>query len=178
MIDLFFRVIEKLESKNIPYMVVGSVASMVYGEPRMTHDMDMVLDIPPEKSFQLSSLFPPEEFYCPPIEILKSEIIHRGQFNLIHQNTGIKIDIIIRKNTEHGKTEFQRRKKVLLWKDKQAFLATPEDIIIKKFSFYKEGGSERHLRDIRGILAESEVDKKYLNGWLKKLGLFSLWEKL
>ena len=178
MVGVFFRVIEKLESEDIPYMIVGSVASMIYGEPRMTHDMDMVLDIPPECSSQLNFLFPPEEFYCPPIEVLKSEIVHRGQFNLIHQNTGIKIDIMILKNTEHAQTEFQRRKRIPFLKNKEVYLATPEDIIIKKLSFYREEGSEKHLRDIRGILSESEVDKEYLNKWLKKLDLSPLWEKL
>lgn len=143
MIDIFFTVIQKLESKEIPYMVVGSIAAMVYGEPRMTHDMDLVLDVLPEHGSQLESLFPIEEFYCPPIEVLSSEIVQRGQFNLIHQNTGIKIDIIIRKNTDHARTEFQRRKRVYFWKGCETYLATPEDIIIKKLSFYRDGGSEK-----------------------------------
>ncbi len=177
MIDVFFTVIQKLESENIPYMVVGSVASMVYGEPRMTHDMDLVLDILPEHGSSLEALFPSEKFYCPPLEILNSEIVHRGQFNLIHQGTGIKIDIIIRKDTEHSQTEFQRRRKVPFWQGSEVYLATPEDIIIKKLSFYREGGSEKHLKDIRGIMTESEIDKEYLYKWIQKLNLFSEWKK-
>lgn len=171
MIDVFSTVIQKLESENIPYMVVGSIASMVYGEPRMTHDMDLVIDILPEDAKKIETLFPLEEFYCPPIEVLNSEIIQRGQFNLIHQYTGIKIDIMIRKNTDHAKTEFDRRQKVPFWDNNEVYLATPEDVIIKKLSFYRESGSEKHLKDIRGIMTESEVEKEYLYRWIKKLSL-------
>ena len=178
MIGVFSEVIQKLESKNIPYMVVGSVASMVYGEPRMTHDMDLVLDILPEHASKLETLFPLAEFYCPPIEVLNSEITHRGQFNLIHQGTGIKIDIMIRKNTDHSKAEFDRRQKVPFWNNSEVYLATPEDVIIKKLSFYREGGSEKHLKDIRGIMVESEIDKEYLQSWIGKLSLSPEWDKL
>ena len=60
----------------------------------------------------------------------------------------------------------------------EAYLATPEDVIIKKLVFYREEGSEKHLKDIRGILSESEINKKYLQKWLKKLDLFPQWDKL
>lgn len=178
MIGVFTTVITKLESESIPYMVVGSVASMVYGEPRMTHDMDLVIDILPEDASKLQNLFPIKEFYCPPIEVLNSEIIERGQFNLIHQTTGIKIDLMIRKNSDHGKTEFDRRQKVPFWQGSEVFIATPEDVIIKKLSFYREGQSEKHLRDIRGILTETTIDKEYLNYWIQKLSLSSEWDKV
>ncbi len=178
MIDVFFLVLQKLESENIPYMLVGSVAAMVYGEPRMTNDMDLVIDIQPEHAKKLIELFPIEEFYCPPIEVLSSEIVHRGQFNLIHQGTSIKIDLMVRKNTEHSKVEFNRRLKVPFWNNTEVYIATAEDIIIKKLSFYREGGSEKHLKDIRGILAESEVDKNYLDKWVKELRLSTEWNKL
>lgn len=178
MISVFIEVINKLESEKIPYMVVGSVASIVYGEPRMTHDMDLVIDILPSSAAKFESLFPIEDFYCPPLEVLKSEIVHRGQFNLIHQNTGIKIDIMIRKNSEHSKIEFTRKQKIPFWKNQDFYLASAEDVIIKKLSFYKEGGSEKHLKDIRGMLAESDIDQTYLNDWINKLSLNSEWDKI
>lgn len=178
MVDVFSTVIRKLESENIPYMVVGSIASMIYGEPRMTHDMDLVIDILPEDAQKLENLFPLEEFHCPPIEVLNSEITHRGQFNLIHQNTGIKIDLMVRKNNDHSKMEFSRRQKVPFWQGSEVYLATPEDVIIKKLSFYREGGSEKHLKDIRGMMAESHIDKEYLNHWIQKLHLSSEWEEI
>ena len=126
----------------------------------------------------LETIFPITEFYCPPIEILNSETTHRGQFNLIHQHTGIKIDIMIRKNTDHAKTEFDRRQKIPFWQGTEVYLATPEDVIIKKLSFYREGGSEKHLKDIRGIMIESNIDKDYLHKWIQNLNLSPQWDKL
>ncbi len=80
--------------------------------------------------------------------------------------------------SEHAKSEFDRRQKIPFWNNSEVYLATPEDVIIKKLSFYREGGSEKHLKDIRGIMAEAELDKDYLQGWIQKLGLASVWGKL
>ncbi len=178
LIDVFLSVIERLEKENIPYMIVGSVAAMVYGEPRMTHDMDVVIDLFPADVNKIAILFPLKEFYCPPEEVLKSEIVNRGQFNLIHHESGLKIDFMIRKISAHSVEEFKRRKKVPFWKGIHVYLATPEDIIIKKLNFYREGGSEKHIRDIRGILAETELDQVYLKNWIDQLGYTQEWEKV
>ncbi|MGE3759112.1 MAG: hypothetical protein AB7H97_15220 [Pseudobdellovibrionaceae bacterium] len=178
LIDIFLYAIQKLEQQEIPYMVVGSIASMVYGEPRMTHDMDLVIDLLPADAEKIENIFPLKEFYCPPLEVIKSETIHRGQFNLIHHESGLKIDLVLRKKTEHSIEEFKRRRKVTFWKDAEVFLASPEDVIIKKLDFFRQGGSEKHLKDIRGILAETSVDKKYLEFWLAKLGLQREWDQL
>ena len=143
----------------------------VYGEPRLTHDIDIVLNILPSDCDKLSKLFPIEEYYSPPSEVLRSEVVHRGQFNLIHQSTQIKIDVIIQKNTAHAKTEFDRRKNTVFWDSFKAYLAQPEDVILKKLFYYREGGSQKHLTDIRGILANSIVDKEYLDHWINELQL-------
>jgi hypothetical protein len=172
----FFLVLKKLNEGEIPYMVVGSFASMVYGEPRMTHDVDIVIDILPGDARKLNQLFSSEEFYIPPKEVINAEIINRGQFNLIHHESGIKIDFIIRKNGEHSKSEFARKCKSSFWPEGEVYLASPEDVIIKKLDFFREGGSEKHLRDIRGILAHTEIDKSYLEFWISKLGLSQEWK--
>lgn len=158
-------------------MIVGSVAAMVYGEPRLTHDMDLVIDILPKDAVKFEPLFPLAEFYCPPREVLVSEIVHRGQFNLIHHDTGLKIDLMVRKESEHSLVEFNRRRKVPFWHGFEAYLASPEDVIIKKLDFYRQGGSEKHLTDIRGILGETAIDDAYLAEWVTKLGLLTEWQK-
>jgi hypothetical protein len=145
MIQIFFSILREFEQNNIEYMVVGSIASTVYGEPRMTHDMDLVLRISVRDVSKLETIFLPEKYYCPPLDILKSEIVHRGQFNLIHQDSGLKIDIMICKETEHAISEFNRRRKVSFWNGNEVYLASPEDIIIKKLDFFRQGGSEKHL---------------------------------
>lgn len=96
---------------------------------------------------------------------------------MIHHESGLKIDIMLRKLPEHSVEEFGRRKKVEFWNGFEAFVASPEDIIIKKLEFYRMGGSEKHLTDIRGIVAETPLDDKYLSGWIAKLGLHQEWKK-
>jgi hypothetical protein len=177
-LETFFSVIGKLEKNEIPYMVVGSIAAMIYGEPRLTHDMDLVIDVLPQHATKLEKLFPIEEFYCPPLEVLASEIIHRGQFNLIHPSTGLKIDFMVRKDSQHGRCEFARRRKAPFWEGCEVYIASSEDVIIKKLDFYREGGSEKHIRDIRGILAGTHTDQAYLSEWISKLGLTEQWKKV
>lgn len=176
--DVFREILETLENANIPYMVVGSLSSIVYGEPRMTKDMDIVIDIQAQDANKIQQLFPLEGFYCPPSEVLKSEIVSRGQFNLIHHESGLKIDVMMRKKSPHAIEEFKRRQKISFWKNFEAWLATPEDIIIKKMEYYREGGSEKHLNDIRGILANTEVNHDYIKNWVLELGLQGEWQKV
>ena len=175
---VFQDVLARFEEAKIPYMVVGSLSSIVYGEPRMTKDMDIVIDVPAQDASKFEIYFPFSGFYCPPSDILKDEIVNRGQFNLIHHESGLKIDVIVRKQSPHSIEEFSRRKKISFWKGFEAFIASPEDVIIKKLDFYREGGSDKHITDIRGILASTEVDGKYLDEWLLKLGLTEYWKKI
>lgn len=176
LLEVFSEVIRRLEINHFSYMVVGSIASIVYGEPRLTKDMDLVIDIPASELKKLNELFPLSEFYCPPEEILSDECIRRGQFNLIHHESGLKIDFVFCKNTPHGKKEFQRKQRLELWPGLEAFIAAPEDVILKKLEFFREGESQKHLLDIKGILIQTKVDTHYLEGWVKQLGLQTQWE--
>ena len=178
LLNIFLKVTHTLEQAEIPYMIVGSVASITYGEPRMTHDLDLVVQISPRDAFKLSQLFPEDEYYCPPEEILRPEILRQGQFNLIHHETGLKIDLVIRKNTEHAKTEFARKKKVLLGPGQEVWMASPEDVILKKLEYFREGGSRKHIQDIQGVLAQTPVDEEYLRNWISSLGLESFWSEI
>ena len=169
------EVLTRFEEAQIPYMVVGSLSSIVYGEPRMTKDMDVVIDIPSSEINKFNELFPSEGFYCPPIEVLRDEIIQRGQFNLIHHESGLKVDIIVRKDSPHSREEFGRRRKTFFGSDFQTYIAAPEDVIIKKLEYYREGCSEKHIKDIKGILSQTQVDREYLKKWIRQLGLEKEW---
>ena len=170
-LEVFLDVIQTLEKQNIEYMVVGSVASIIYGEPRMTHDMDIVINITPQDALKIESSFLIEKYYCPPLEVIKAELTQRGQFNLIHHESGLKVDVMIRKNSPHSIEEFKRRHKVSFINNFEVYLAKPEDIIIKKLVFYREGRSAKHITDIRGMLGETPVDHDYLNKWIAELKL-------
>ncbi len=168
---VFVDVLRRFEGGGVPYMVVGSVGSIIYGEPRLTKDMDLVVSVKPEQAASFEVMFPFEDFYCPPLEVVREEVIQRGQFNLIHHASGLKIDVIIRGNSPHAVEEFRRRQKIEFWEDYEAYVASAEDIIIKKLEYYREGRSEKHLTDIRGILATTDVDHEYLSAWVERLKL-------
>ena len=93
--NLFLVFLEPLNRAAIPYMVTGSVASLVYGEPRLTHDVDLVVELNISRAGEFAGLFPMEQFYCPPEEVIRIEALRetRGHFNLIHHATGFKADI-------------------------------------------------------------------------------------
>jgi hypothetical protein len=177
-IETFQNAIARLEEAQISYIIVGSIASMVYGEPRLTRDMDLVIDVSAADSKKFEILFQQPDYYCPPLEVVADEIRNRGQFNLLHVPTGLKIDVMIKKATSFDQSRFQRIQRVELWKGFSANLASPEDIIIKKLEFYREGGSEKHIRDIRGIVSNTDLDKPYLNNWVTQLHLENEWAKV
>jgi len=95
--DLFLTFTHPLEEAEIPYMATGSVASMLYGIPRFTHDLDLVLDVHGKDLSLFEALFPLKDFYCPPAEVVQLEArrAQRGHFNLIHHDTGLKADIYL-----------------------------------------------------------------------------------
>lgn len=177
--ELLRIVVEVLERLQIPYLITGSVASMAYGEPRLTNDIDIVTEIRPQHINDLLAAFPAPEYYLNE-EIIREAIQIPGQFNIIHPASGLKIDMIIRQNTPFDQSRFARRKRLRPAKDYEADFAAPEDVILKKMEFYKEGGSEKHLRDITGILriSRDEVDRQYIARWAERLGVTEIWEAI
>lgn len=179
--NLFGIYLNILNKNQIQYFVTGSVASIVYGEPRLTHDIDLVIFLLENEVQKFVNAFPIEEFYSPPDEIIRTELKRevRGHFNLIHHETGFKADIYFA-----GKEELQ------LWalKNKQQIdfsgitinVAPPEYVIIKKLDFYKEGKAQKHLTDIQGILANSKdiINFVLLNDMISKMGLKDIWDTL
>ena len=92
-IEVLKDVTIKLEKLNLNYFLVGSLASMYYSRPRFTNDIDLVVQISPIQINDFCEAFTNQYFYCPPLEVVKDEVMRHGSFNLIHQDSGIKIDI-------------------------------------------------------------------------------------
>ena len=174
-VHLLKFVIEKLAAAHIPYMLVGSVASSFYGDPRLTRDIDMVLELLPSHLTSFSQIFDPKDFYIPPHEIIRDEVLSKRSFNLIHHETGLKIDIMIKKPTPHGEEEFKRRQRHEILPGFNGYIASPEDVILKKLQFYREGGSPKHLVDCKAILSQSPLDNSYLDQWIEDLHLTKEW---
>ena len=147
----------------------------------MTNDVDIVADPPFELVDRFVACFPEEDFYISDLAV-RDTIKSKSQFNIIHPDSGLKLDVMIPSPGDHSEVELRRRVRVkpAPGSDAEAFLAAPEDIIIKKMEFYREGGSEKHLRDIAGMLKVSGpmIDRDYISDWASKLGLSEIWEQI
>ena len=162
---------------RIPYFVTGSVASFIYGEPRLTQDIDIVAEIQEKNIPGLLRFFPEGEFYLESASVQRA-VSERSQFNIIHPSSGLKIDVIIPKKNEFDRLRFERRRTVRTAEGLEISYSSPEDIIVSKLEFYQKGRSEKHLRDIAGIIKISGdgLDFDYLAVWMGKKGLQAFWE--
>ena len=172
--NLFLIFLEPLNKSKLLYMVTGSVASIIYGEPRMTHDIDLVLELRAANVQDFINLFPSDRFYCPPQDIIKAEIARetRGHFNIIHHETGFKADVYPIGRDELHKWGMTKRRAVKV-QQSNIWIAPPEYVIIRKLQYYKEGGSTKHLRDIKRMLELSYeiIDESILNQMVTKYDL-------
>lgn len=177
--ELLQKIVEVFECLHISYLVTGSVAAMAYGESRLTNDIDIVADVKEQHIPDLLNAFPIQEFYISE-EMISNAIRCKGQFNIIHPKSGLKVDVIVKKNTPFDESRFKRIHRIYPAETYQANFSSPEDVIIKKMDFYQQGSSEKHLRDITGILKISgdAVDKAYIAKWAKSLGLTEIWNAI
>jgi hypothetical protein len=177
--QLLKQTVELLERMGIAYMVVGSFASMAYGEPRLTQDIDIVIEPTPSELDQLCKAFDPDQFYVSR-EAAFDALRHRSQFNVIHPASGNKIDFMIAHTDQWGQEQLAHRRRIQISPGQDGIAASPEDVILSKMLYYQEGGSEKHLRDITGILKVSgdEVDRTYITKWAAELGVSDVWEAI
>lgn len=177
--DPFAPFLEPLERLALPYCITGSVAASVYGEPRLTADIDVVLLLNPKDLPALRSAFPESDYYVPPEETLREEVAReaRGMFNLIHHKSQFKADIYLAGGDPLHAWALERRRRIDL-AGSGAWIAPPEYVIVRKLEFLRDGGSDKHLRDIRFILAATPIDKQFLVSEVTQRGLDALWSRL
>jgi hypothetical protein len=160
-------------------MITGSVASSLHGEPRSTHDIDVVVAIKKADVSKLTKIFHPPRFYLD-----KESIIHaiekKDMFNLIDAEEGDKIDFWMLTDEPFDRSRFSRRQKEKVMGFHMQ-VSSPEDIILVKLKWAKlSGGSEKQFTDaLRVYEVQAKIlDMDYLDIWVKKLGLESLWKEL
>ena len=168
------RVLDDLELR---YLVTGSTATIFYGEPRLTNDIDVVVTLKPAHIEAFCRCFPASEFYISR-EAVVDAVANFGEFNIIHPASGLKIDVMIPDDSPYNRSRLQRRRRESVTPDVDVSFASAEDVIVKKLEYYKLGGSEKHLRDITGVLKirGAKVDTAYIAGWAARLGLAEVWE--
>ena len=153
-IELVRHAAKMLERLAIPYALVGSWGSGIYGEPRFTRDIDIVVDLDANLVSEFCAAFPDDEFYLSE-QAVRAAVQARFQFNLIHPKSGNKIDFILPRLEHWNSGQLLRRRRVEVRSGHEAFdvwVAAPEDVILGKLWYFSEGGGDRHLRDIAGIL--------------------------
>ena len=177
--ELLRFVVQALERLNLRYFVTGSTVTIFFGEPRFTNDIDIVVDLPLQAVDELCREFPEEEFYVSP-DGARRAVHDRSQFNIIHPGSGLKVDVIVPEPTEFNRSRFARARRIAAGPGWDASFSTPEDAILKKMEFYRTGGSDKHLRDIAGVLKTSgtEIDTAYIDEWAGKLGLSDVWHSI
>ena len=170
----------RLETMGAPYMITGATAAILYGQPRVTNDLDVVLSLDDNARAALLRLFPETEFYVPPESIIRTEQARRqrGHFNLIHHETGHKADIYLTgADPLHAWALPQRRR--LPWKRGLTIsVAPPEYVVLRKLEFYREGRSAKHPADIRAIVDITGVDEPAMIPWLEQMGLIAVWREV
>lgn len=166
----------RLEAAGIAYMVTGSMAMNYYAVPRMTRDIDMVVELTAADVDRLCGLFE-GDFYIDP-DAVGAGIAERSIFNLIHLGHVIKADFIVRKESEYRLTEFARRRRVVV-EGHSFFMVAPEDLIISKLDWARDTRSEVQLDDVRNLItAVSALDVEYLARWTDRLGLGALYREV
>ena len=173
-------VVAELEALAIPYMVTGSLASTHHGRPRTTQDIDFVIDPGEPQLRQLVSGLREAGFYVDP-DVAREALKRRRQFNAIQPDTGVKIDLIVRKDRPHSIEELHRRARVELAGGTAVSLATAEDCILSKLEWSrKAGGSEKQLADVMGVLEVQgpRLDLGYIDRWARELDILDLWQRL
>ena len=174
MIELIDTFIRPLISTGLPYAVTGSVAAMAYGEPRLTNDIDLVLEIKTSDIPLLTRAFPEADFYLPPSEVIASEIVrgNRGHLNIISQHSLLKADVYLVSGDPLHHWAMKHVRSIDI-EGLPINFTPPEYLIIRKLEFFREGGSQKHLRDIAAMLEESSdmIDQSFLSHHLNALNL-------
>ena len=175
--DFISLFVAPLETAGINYMITGSVASSIYGEPRNTLDIDLVVLLQPDQIQKLQLLFPEEDFYLPPSDVvaIESRREARGHFNIIHHHTGMKADIYLSRNHPSLGWALAHTRRIPT-PDCEITVAPPEYVILHKLEFYRESGHQRHLRDIAGIVDQQELDHGFLDSSIRALHLETEWQ--
>lgn len=175
--ELLAYLVRVLERLGIPYLVTGSTATIAYGEPRFTNDIDVVVDLRLNQVPAFCSAFPSPEYYVSQ-PAAEAAVRRHHQFNIIHPGSGLKIDVIVASDSPFDRSRLRRGRRLSTGTNLLVCFGSPEDVILKKLEYFREGGSEKHLRDIAGVLKIQgpRIDRPYIAEWAERLGVLDVWQ--
>lgn len=174
--DFIARLVLHLGQADIPYMVVGSVASTMYAEPRGTLDVDIVIDTDAARLDRFLDSLGNDLYFSR--DAAHDALRRHSMFNIIDPTSGQKGDLIIRGSRPFDSEEFDRRVSGLL-DDLTLSVSTPEDVILAKLSWGKSSASQRQFRDALSVAVAQwgKLDLAYLDRWAKDLDIEELWNQ-
>ena len=172
----FLKIIAKrLAGARIPYMLTGSLAMAMYAMPRMTRDIDIVIECRPSDAERIAGLFADISYVDR--QMVEEAARDEGMFNILHNEWIIKADFIARKSGEYRALEFSRRHEVDV-EGVPIAVVSPEDLILSKLDWGRTSPSELQMRDVSAIIdSVPDLDREYLRGWAERLGLAQLLEE-
>jgi hypothetical protein len=175
------RVAEALEVCGVRYLVGGSLASAVSGEPRSTLDVDLVVDLAEDRIEPLVAALG-GEFHVDP-DALRRAVRQCSSANLVHYGTSTKVDLFVMGGSPLDEEQMSRRQRVIVSRDpeRHLYVYTPEDILLQKLRWYRLGDevSDRQWRDVLGIvLVQGEaLDDIYLRRGANVFGVTDLLDR-
>ncbi|HTY87537.1 MAG TPA: hypothetical protein VMB80_08740 [Candidatus Acidoferrum sp.] len=172
-LDLVRDVSQRLDAVEIGYMLTGSMALNCYGLPCLPRNLDFVVALHPAEAEMMVRLFAPD--YDVSREAVDSAIAEQTAFNLIHRGSRLKVNCIICRQIKYRLIEFSRRQRLLV-ENFKTWVVSKEDLIISKLHWIRQSPSERHLRDVRALIATG-CDSDYIDRWTEALGIFKLWQE-
>jgi hypothetical protein len=177
--ELLKTVVAALDSCGIPYMLTGSIASGLYGEPRATHDIDLVADVASDQVAPLTSCFRSPSYFLQ-TESVQQAIAKRSMFNLLAIDEGDKVDFWLLTDQPFDASRFSRRVRKTIG-GLPVWVSTPEDSILAKLRWCRlAGGSEKQMNDALRVyeVQRGTLDESYVAKWAESLGVDDLWQRL
>ena len=167
--QLLCKIAEILETFKISYAVTGGFAVAIWGKPRFTANIDIIIELVPKNIKPLAkTLLSIDKAAYVSEEAMRDALEHKGEFNFIHPNTNLKIDFWVRgsKADIYGKLKFERAR-IKKINNQEIYFISPEDLILSKLVWAKESESTRHLEDVKTILdvQKSKLDLDYIKKW-------------
>lgn len=169
-----------LDNLEIEYAVTGGMAVVVWGRPRFTHDVDMVVAL---SEGQVQGLADALRALNPAgyvdEEMMKDAVAHSGEFNFIDPETSVKVDFWVGRGDAFD-ASFRKRRIAKTIQGTTVYFASPEDLILSKLLWFKQTQSTRQLEDIESILSISGdvLDHAYISEWTARLGVVETWESI
>lgn len=177
--ELLKKVITMLKKTGIDYMATGSIVSSLQGEPRSTHDIDLLVVLEKSMINELLNTFPPPNYYLDEATILDA-IKRREMFNLLDIKEGDKVDFWIMTDDPFDRSRFSR-KVTVEFMGLEMQVSSPEDTILAKLRWAKlSGGSEKQHGDALRVYEVQfpKLDLEYLEFWADQLKLEEYWKRL